>query len=76
MPKKTITPTPESASAAIDRILREPEVRQLTGIHSKSSLVRAVKSGHFPPPLRLTERSIGWKLSTVTAWIESRPSCK
>jgi predicted DNA-binding transcriptional regulator AlpA len=30
------------------------------------------KQGKFPAPVRLSQRSIAWKLSDLRAWIESR----
>ncbi len=55
----------------IDSILRRKEVCEITGL-SKSSLERQVRSGNFPAPIHLTERRIGWQMSRIQDWINSR----
>ena len=59
-------PTPEV------KILRLPEVAQLTGL-SKPTIHRRYRAGTFPAPLRLGAQSIGWRLDEIEAWIESLP---
>ena len=59
----------------MDRILRIPEVVAITGL-SRTTIWRRVKSGDFPPPVRLGSlgtRSIGWRESDIKAWLDSRP---
>ena len=59
----------------MDRILRTPEVVRITGL-SKTTIWRRVKSGDFPPPVRLGSmetRSVGWREGEVERWIEGRP---
>jgi len=53
------------------QILKRQEVESLTRL-SRSALYREMAEGNFPRPIRLTQRSVGWVLSEVTAWIESR----
>ena len=54
------------------RILRLPDVLQLVGL-SKSTVYALIKAGLFPAPVRLSgSRAVGWVLSTVIAWIDSR----
>ena len=60
----------------MDRILRTPEVVELTGL-SKTTLWRWVRSGDFPMPVKLGSlgtRSIGWREGEIERWIEGRPS--
>lgn len=57
----------------MDRILREPQVRELIGVSARSTLWRMVKAGKFPRPLRLTPRCIGWRESVVDEWIAKLP---
>lgn len=57
-----------------DRIIRPREVRQMLGGIGKSTLWRWVNSGDFPRPIRLGERAVGWKMSTVEEWIRSCPA--
>ncbi|HHI5045589.1 TPA: AlpA family phage regulatory protein [Vibrio parahaemolyticus] len=57
----------------IDRIVREAERKELTGI----SRVRAwelEKLGHFPKRRKLTPNgsSVGWLLSEIMEWISTR----
>jgi prophage regulatory protein len=54
-----------------DRILREPEVRNLTGI-SRTTRWRLRKTGAFPEPINIFGRVIGWRKSVIQAWISSR----
>ena len=59
----------------MERILRIPEVVQVTGL-SRTTIWRRVKSGDFPAPVRLgslATRSVGWRESEIRKWIESRP---
>ena len=54
-----------------DRILRRKDVEQLTGL-SRSTIYRHVSAGTFPAPVKLTERLIGWRESTISVWLASR----
>ncbi len=47
------------------------EVKSLTGL-SRSGIISAVKTGRFPVPVRLLERSFGWRHSELWDWIENR----
>ena len=53
------------------KLLRLPRVQDLTGF-GKSSIYAGVKAGTFPAPVRLSARAVGWKLSAVESWIQSR----
>jgi prophage regulatory protein len=52
-----------------ERILRKPQVMELTGL-GKTTLYLLVKSGKFPKPVRIGKRAIGWKYTDVKAWLE------
>ena len=54
------------------RILRLPEVLHLCGI-SRSSLYEMVARETFPPPVRISARSVGWRAHDIHKWIDSRP---
>lgn len=56
-----------------DRILRLPEVEELTGLR-RTAIYAHAKSGSFPQPFKITKRATGWLESEVRAWIESRAS--
>ena len=56
-----------------DRILRRHEVVHIVGL-KRSSIYRLMGLGEFPRPVRLTKsgKAVGWKMSAVERWIESR----
>ena len=54
-----------------DRLLRRPEVSQLTGL-SRATLYRYMRAGIFPTPVRIGPRAVGWPLSDIHTWIEDR----
>jgi prophage regulatory protein len=56
-----------------DRILRLPEVARMIGV-GRSSIYKYVQTGDFPKPLSLEARSVGWKESQITAWLNARPA--
>jgi prophage regulatory protein len=51
--------------------LRLPEVKRLTGL-SRSSIYLRIKAGHFPAPVRLGGRAVGWVEEEITAWARDR----
>ena len=53
------------------RILRIRHVVAKVGL-SKSKIYLLIKAGEFPKPVRLAATAVGWKLSDVENWIESR----
>ncbi len=55
------------------RMLRAPEVLARTGL-SRSTIWRRVRAGTFPAPTELGTNSIGWPASSITQWLENRPS--
>lgn len=55
------------------RILRLPEVLQMTGL-SRSQIYRMVADGRFPRPIRLSEQAVGWREEDIQAWMESLPT--
>ena len=48
------------------RILRRPEVEHMVGL-SRSTIYAMMAEGHFPKPVRLGRRAVGW-LSDVSAY--------
>lgn len=53
------------------RILREPEVVELTGL-SRMTLRRNEAAGTFHRRFRIGENAVGWLESEVDAWIRER----
>lgn len=54
-------------------ILRRAQVLARTGL-SRSTIYQYIQSGHFPSPLQLGPRAVGWLESDVNAWIAGRTS--
>jgi len=54
-----------------ERVIREAECRQLTGICRTTRYIME-KEGSFPARRKLGGRAVGWLLSEVTAWQQSR----
>lgn len=59
-------------ASAHRRVLRKPAVKARTGISADSTLYDLMAAGHFPRPINLGPRAVGWIESEVDAWIESR----
>ena len=55
-----------------DRLLRRPEVEEITGL-SRASIYRLMRSGDFPLPVKVSSTAVRWKESDIHAWIQSRP---
>lgn len=53
------------------RILRLPEVCQITGL-AKATIYKKVADGSFPKIIKLTSRSSGFLEEDVFNWIEAR----
>jgi prophage regulatory protein len=55
-----------------DPMMRTSEVLAATGMQAYSTLYRAFKEGRFPQPIQIGKKTIGWRRSTVLAWIDGR----
>ncbi|EAM9431639.1 AlpA family phage regulatory protein [Salmonella enterica] len=53
----------------IERMVREPERRWLTGL-AESTCVAMEKRGDFPKRVHISNKSVAWKLSEIQAWIK------
>lgn len=62
----------QATANAQQRVLRKPAVKSRIGISADSTLYDLMASGHFPRPINLGARAVGWIESEVDAWIESR----
>ena len=61
---------------SVPAILRTSAVIKMIGL-SRTSLWRRIRSGDFPPPIRLGgdgSRAVGWRRADVERWLESRPA--
>ena len=55
------------------RLLRLPEVIKTIGFGSRTTIWRAVRSGHFPPPVIVGSNSICWRADEIEAWVNALP---
>lgn len=53
----------------LDRIIRMPELVQITGL-SAASVYRAIAQGRFPRPVALSAQARGWRVSDVQSWLD------
>ena len=63
----TNTPT---TPAPTESLLRLPQVEAVVGM-KKSKIYSLLQEGQFPAPVRLGPRSVRWKASAVSAWIDN-----
>ena len=54
-----------------DSILRPNDVLAMLGV-SRSTLWRWVRAGLLPPAIKLGQRAVGWRRSTIERWLEER----
>ena len=64
---------PPAPDLADDRILDTKELLQRIPLR-RQTIWRMVRDGKFPRPIRLTSSRLGWRWSTVLAWIAQRES--
>ena len=53
------------------KILRRKDVETMIGL-SRSTIYKLMSQGSFPKAIRLGPRAVGWRLSDIEVWIESR----
>lgn len=61
----------QSLPTTEDRYVRLRELKTITG-RSEASIYRDEKAGTFPKRRKIGSQSVGWKLSEVLSWVESR----
>ncbi|MDD2800206.1 MAG: AlpA family phage regulatory protein [Methylococcales bacterium] len=49
--------------------IKLPQVLEIIPV-SRSTLLKMVKSGEYPAPIKLSERSVAWKVSDIRALVE------
>jgi len=59
------------AASVRDILLRIPDVCAVTGL-SMPTIYRLMTRGEFPRPLKITRAARAWRLSEITAWVDSR----
>lgn len=53
------------------KLFRLPQVLEITGL-GRSTIYVKIKAGEFPAPINLGPRSVAWRSTDVTGWIDSR----
>ncbi len=53
-------------------LLRLHDVLVLTSL-KRSSLYKAIQEGKFPPPKKLSDKSVAWKVSDIEEWANALP---
>ena len=64
-------PAQASATRPLGTVVRESELRLLTGL-SKSTIRRMEKKGEFPARRQLSNGRVGWRRDEVDEWSASR----
>jgi prophage regulatory protein len=59
------------AASVRDVLLRVSDVCAITGL-SVPTIYRLMSRNRFPRPLKITRTARAWKLSEITAWVDSR----
>ncbi|WES90497.1 helix-turn-helix transcriptional regulator [Dickeya fangzhongdai] len=59
-------------SPSAERVIREAECRQLTGI-CRTTRYMMEREGTFPPRRKIGGRSVGWMLSEILEWQRQQP---
>jgi prophage regulatory protein len=67
--------TTTALSPSHDRILRPRELAGYVGL-SLATLWRLRRAGSLPEPIRLSANCVGWRTSTVDAWLETRAEAR
>ena len=57
---------------SVRRFLSKAEVAAQLGV-CKHTVRKMVIVGNLPPPVRITDRTIGWPVAAFDAWCASRP---
>ncbi len=53
------------------QIIRPAKLRAMLGV-SHATLWRMQKRGELPSPLRISAGAVGWRESTIAAWLDER----
>jgi prophage regulatory protein len=67
---QTITPAPTPT-----KILRKPAVVERVGL-SATTIWRLTRAKKFPPPVRLSENTVGWYEHDIEGWLQARTSLR
>jgi predicted DNA-binding transcriptional regulator AlpA len=68
---RAAAPTISGRSLNLDRVVSEAQAAEIIG-YSKDTLRREFRAGRAPARVRLSARRIGYRLSTIYAFLEAR----
>lgn len=54
-----------------DRFVRMKELSKMLGI-GHSTIYRLIHKNKFPKQIKLTERTVVWRLSTINEWVAEK----
>lgn len=66
-----MTTQTSQANQQLDRMLRRPEVEQITA-RSRSAIYEGMANGTFPKPVKIGARAVAWPESVIRNWIAER----
>jgi len=52
-----------------ERLIKTSELRAAGIPYGKARVMQLVAAGQFPPPIKLSNRHLVWRLSDLQAWI-------
>ena len=55
-----------------DYFLRLPQVLQITGIKSRTTIWEWRKQGKFPEPIKIAPKLVVWKKTDILEWMSCR----
>jgi predicted DNA-binding transcriptional regulator AlpA len=61
----------QNTEPTYDRIVKEPEREIISGV-SRSQAFQLERKGLFPKRVKLSSHSVGWRLSDLLHWVETR----
>jgi len=73
MPHSDTTASTDHKVNVVSDLLRLPAVVRHTGL-SRSTIYRLMADRHFPAPVKLAGRAVGWRRADVDRWSASLPS--
>jgi prophage regulatory protein len=68
---RKLPPWPNNAEDVMEKLLRLPEVKDLT-CRSTSRIYADMAAGTFPKPVRIGVRAVAWRESELQEWLEKR----
>lgn len=70
-PAVSIEQSKQAKAQNLKRFMRIPEVAELTTL-SAQHIRTLVRQGKFPRPIKLTENTSVWEVTTINDWINER----